>query len=46
MNAQMSDDLVKEFSLTKTQNMAVELGFVKPQNFLYIDNEEFTASLR
>jgi len=44
-NQKISAEIIKASSLMKAEEKAMEIGFVKPQNTIYITGEEFVARL-
>lgn len=45
-NANLSDSLVHLSSMTSIEKKAEDLGFVKPQNVIYLGKQESVAQLR
>ena len=42
-NSELSGEIVKSTSLSTIENLSEKLGFIKPQNIIYIDSESTVA---
>lgn len=42
---ELSEELVARSSLAKLEKQALELGFVKPKDFVYLQTEEFAVKI-